>query len=304
MLHILMATSPFQIIAAPFTPMSSSGALDLSRVAAYYGFLEARGVDGVFVCGTTGEGALMTGTERRSVLEAWVDARTGNAAFRIFAHVGSECPALSVELAEHAAGSGADAIAMMSPTFFKPQNEEAVVDQAAVVASAASQLPFYYYHIPSMTGLALSIPCLIKLASEAIPSFAGVKFTHSDLGEYADCLHVAGDNLEILFGRDELLLAGLAMGARGAVGSTYNFASPLYRQVIAAFEVGDMETARIHQMQARKMIEVVVRHGLPGQKAAMGLAGFECGPSRLPLRNLGTPEKEWLAANLRKEWIA
>ena len=293
-----MPQSRFQIIAAPFTPMHSDGAVDCGRIAAYHGFLAARNVDGAFVCGTTGEGALLSGAERRRVLEAWV--REKEAGFRVFAHVGSECPALSVELAAHARDVGADAIAMVSPTFFKPANEQAVIEQAAVVAAAAPGIPFYYYHIPSMTGLALAIPRVIELAEHTIPTFAGVKFTHSDVGEYADCLVLAGDRLEILFGRDDLLLAGLAVGGNSAVGSTYNFASGLYRRVIAAFEDGDLEAARAYQTQARRMIDVVVRHGLPGQKAAMGVAGFDCGPSRLPLRNLNRDEHE----HLRKDFKA
>ena len=279
--------TPFQLIAAPFTPMKPGGAVDPDRVKPYYEFLRERGVDGAFVCGTTGEGALMTAEERKQVVAAWTAARGSDHSFRIFAHAGNDCPAVSVELARHAAESGADAVAMLSPTFFKPGNEEAAVAQAAEVAAAAPNLPFYYYHIPSMTGLTVSIPRVIELAIQRIPNFAGVKFTHADLGEYLDCRSLAGDKLEILFGRDELLLFGLAAGATGAVGSTYNFMAPLYRHLIAAHGRGDALEARRLQMESRRLIFKIVCHGgLAGQKVAMAEAGFDCGPCRLPLPRL------------------
>jgi hypothetical protein len=80
--------TPFQLIAAPFTPMKPGGAIDLNRVKPYYEFLRERGVDGAFVCGTTGEGALMTAEERKQVVAAWTAARGSDRSFRIFAHAG------------------------------------------------------------------------------------------------------------------------------------------------------------------------------------------------------------------------
>lgn len=293
-----MNNDRFQLIAAPFTPMKADGALDLDRIAPYREFLKAQGVDGAFVCGTTGEGALLDADEREAVVDAWVAARGGDSSFRIFVHVGSECPALSVRLARHAASSGANAFAMLSPTFFKPSGEDSVIEQAAEVAAAAPKLPFYYYHIPAMTGLTLSIPKLIRLAMKQIPNFAGVKFTHADPGEYLECLALAGDKAEILFGRDELLLFGLAAGARGAVGSTYNFAAPIYRKLIAAYESGDMALARRMQIEARDLIFAIIGNGgLSAQKAAMAAVGIDCGPCRLPLPRI-TPEQTSTIATL------
>ena len=281
----------FQLVAAPFTPMKADRSVDFNRVKPYYEFLRTKGIDGAFVCGTTGEGASLTGEERKRLLTAWAIARGEDASFRIFAHVGNESPALAADLAKHAQDCGSDAIAIHSPTFFKPRGEDSAVLHAAEIAAASPQLPFYYYHIPSMTGLSLSIPRLIELAKAHIPNFAGVKFTHGDLGEYLDCLNLAGDKLEIFFGRDELLFFGLGAGAAGAVGSTYNFAAPLYRQLIAAYLRGDEEEARRLQMESRRLISRIVCHGgLAGQKATMALVGFDCGPCRQPLDHINATQ--------------
>jgi N-acetylneuraminate lyase len=102
----------------------------------------------------------------------------------------------------------------------------------------------------------------------------------------------------VLFGRDEILLAGLALGAQGAVGSTYNYAAPVYQRLIAAFRRGDLAAAQAAQEQANAMIAVLIRYG--GSPAAgkgfMRAAGLDCGTVRLPLRPLTDEQAEALRA--------
>src|SRR5207253_6272092 len=94
-----------------------------------------------------------------------------------------------------------------------------------------------------------------------------------------------------VFGYDELLLAGLTLGVRGAVGSTYNFAAPLYQRLIAAFERGDLTTARSAQLESVRMIRVLQEFGFSrASKAMMGLLGVDCGPVRLPLKPMADAE--------------
>jgi N-acetylneuraminate lyase len=91
----------------------------------------------------------------------------------------------------------------------------------------------------------------------------------------------------MLFGSDEMLLSGLVVGAHGAVGSTYNFAAPLYNRIIAAFKRDDIKEARRLQGLSVKMIQPLNKHGSlnsnsPSLKAMMKLVGLDCGPMRLP----------------------
>lgn len=289
-----MSSNAFQLIAAPFTPMQADRSVALDRIPAYYDFLLSQGVDGAFVCGTTGEGQLLTVEEREAVVSAWTKARGDNGAFRIMVHAGQESSRTASRLARHASSAGVDAIAMTSSTFFKPVNETMAVEQSAEVAAAAPTMPFYYYHIPAMTGLNFSMVKLLTLARQQIPTFAGIKFTHGDAGEYLDCLNLA-EGLEIMFGRDEQLLSGLVMGARSAVGSTYNFTTPVYRRMIAAFDRGDLDEARREQTHAREMINgIIALGGLAAMKPMFALAGFDCGPSRLPAPAMSTSAQEKL----------
>jgi len=181
----------------------------------------------------------------------------------------------------------------MPPTFFRPADLDALVAWCAAVAEAADGLPFYYYHIPGMTGVQVATARLLPAAAERVPSLAGVKYTWEDLFDFSLTLDACGDRLDVLYGRDETLLAGLVLGARGAVGSTYNFAAPLYRRLIEAVAAGDLDRARDLQRTARQMIAAlreVSGSFLPAAKRVMALVGLECGPVRPPLRNLGAEE--------------
>jgi N-acetylneuraminate lyase len=110
---------------------------------------------------------------------------------------------------------------------------------------------------------------------------------------------LALEEFDIVFGYDELLLAGLALGVKGAVGSTYNFAAPLYQRLLAAFERGDLETARRCQLQSVKMIRILQEFGFSrASKAMMRLVGVDCGPVRLPLRAMAEAEVRELAKRL------
>ena len=145
------------LIAAPFTPMMETGEVNLKPIRQYAHHLINSGVLGAFVCGTTGEGVSLTTEERKRVLEEWVDSSEGR--LKIICHVGGNCLPQSMELSAHAERSGADAVASFSPSFFKPENSKELVSFLAPVAASAPKLPFYFYHIPSLTGV--SLPVLI-----------------------------------------------------------------------------------------------------------------------------------------------
>ena len=286
------------LVAAPFTPMRPDGAINLEAIPAYAQHLQCLGVVGAFICGTTGEGASLTLAERRAVAEKW--RQEASPSLRVIVHVGHTCLDDARELAAHAQAIGADSIAALAPYFFKPDGVAGLVEWCAQVAAAAPQLPFYYYHMPSMTGCNVLVADFLAAAGPRIPSLAGIKFTFEDLEDFGRCLRFADRRYDVLFGRDELLHSALKLGARGAVGSTYNFAAPLYRQVIAAYDRGDDATAVALQAKAVEMIKVCVNgggHPIANFKRLMRRLGVECGPTRLPLTD---PTAEQAAAMLAR----
>jgi N-acetylneuraminate lyase len=293
-----MTMTPLRgLIAAPFTPFHADGSLALERIPSQAAALVANGVSGAFVCGSTGEGASLTMAERQSVVESWVAAAAPG--LRVVVHVGHTSVEESRTLAAHAAGAGASAFAAYAPSYYKPATVEELVACCERIAAAAPDLPFYYYHIPSMTGVHLSCVAFLKAAAGRIPNLAGIKFTHENLMEYLACLRFDGGRFDILFGRDECLAAALAVGAKGAIGSTYNYIAPVFRELMTAFAAGDLEQAADWQYRANQVIGVMAGHGgQPAGKAMMKITGLDCGPCRLPLPTLSEPACDRLRADL------
>jgi N-acetylneuraminate lyase len=127
----------------------------------------------------------------------------------------------------------------------------------------------------------------LRLADGVIPNLAGIKYTASTLQEYQACLQYKKGRFDILYGVDELLLPALAVGARGAIGSTYTFAAPLYLATMEAFRNGDLEAARQSHGYMVEVIRTLLKYPpIPGQKAMMKMLGWDLGPCRLPLATL------------------
>lgn len=286
------------MVAATFSPMKDDGSLDLRKVPAVVEWLLDRGVKGIFVCGSTGEGLSLTIQERKSLAEAFVDAAAGRLA--VFVHVGHNSIAEARELAKHAQQVGADYISAVPPFYFKPTNVKQLLDCLKDIASGAPELPFYFYNIPSLAGVALDMVELLDLADESFPQLAGIKYTAPLIHEYQACKHHAEGKYDLLYGTDEMLLSALAIGAKGFIGSTYNFAAPLYQSILRSFEEGDLNTASAHQLKSVQMVRIIVRYGgLAAQKAIMKFSGMDCGPVRRPLVKLSESEIKSLEQELR-----
>ncbi|MGN6385479.1 MAG: dihydrodipicolinate synthase family protein [Verrucomicrobiota bacterium] len=285
------------LVAATHTPFTKDGALNIAVIEKQAAHLLAQEVETAFIGGTTGEWSSLTYEERLTLAQRWIEVARGSR-LKVIVHVGANSLAESRGLAQQAQKLGALAISAVAPSYFKPANIPLLVESMAHVASAAPELPFFYYEIPSLTGIALSPSVFLDQASKRIPNLAGAKFTSNNLIEYQLCRSVNGGTLDIPFGIDEMLLAALAMGATGAVGSTYNFSATIYHRVIKAFGDGNFKEARAEQLRSVQMVAVLAGKGYMGAaKAVMKMLGVDVGPARLPQGNL-TPEQE---AALRSE---
>jgi N-acetylneuraminate lyase len=275
-------------VAAVFTPMHPDGSLNLKIVPRIVDQLIQDGLDGVYVCGSTGEGPSLSIDERQAVAEAYIQAVDKR--LPVILQVGHDSLKEACRLARHAQDKGADAISAVPPLYFKPDNVEILVDFLGEIVSCTSGLPFYYYHIPRLTGVEIDVVQFLQLCSEKLPGLQGVKFSDFKVFELQACVQLQNGRYNLLFGSDEMLLAGLAVGAHGAIGTTYNFAAPLYKRIIQAFERNELAEAAHLQGLSVKMLQEINRYGnsttnLPAMKAMMKLIGLDCGPLRLPLTN-------------------
>lgn len=286
------------MVAATFTPMDNKGDVNLSVIDKYAEWIASTPIKGVFVCGTTGEFSSLTMDERKAILERWVIATRKR--FKVIAHVGSNCQRDSIELARHAAQVGADAIASIAPSFFKPGTVNDLIDFFAPICKAAAELPFYYYNMPSMTGVNLAVDKFLVEGKKKMPNLVGTKFTHNNLMEMGACIDLENHKFEVLHGYDEILIAGLSMGAVAGVGSTYNYIPNVYQAVFEAMKRNDVETARSYQMKSIRTVEVIIKYGggVRGGKAIMKLIGIDCGECRLPITDFTAKEYDDLKGDL------
>ncbi|MAS95719.1 MAG: hypothetical protein CMO55_21160 [Verrucomicrobiales bacterium] len=286
-----MQTEPLTgLIAATFTPFDEDGNIVYDLIPSITDYLVRNKVSGIYICGSTGEGPSLTLEERKAVTEAYIESAGDR--LRKVVHVGHTALQDAQNLAAHAEEKGADAISAISPYYFKPGNSTILAEFMKEAAGAAPSLPFYYYHIPSLTGVAVNPVEFLQIAADKIPNLRGMKYSDPDVSIFNDCQALMDSRFDLLYGWDEMLLSALVIDAKGAVGSTYNFAPGLYRRVIDAYEAGDLNSARVWQRKAVAMIRSITSVGGEAAiKYPMHRRGLDCGPRRLPMRQLTAEEK-------------
>ncbi|MDR3621188.1 MAG: dihydrodipicolinate synthase family protein [Paludisphaera borealis] len=278
------------LVPACHSPFHADGRLNVEAVDRQADLLRESRITSVFVGGTTGEWASLTVAERKALTERWIKA--GKGTMRVAVHVGHNCQADAIELAAHARQAGAAAVAVMAPSFFKPSTIHDLVEFCSPIAAEADPLPFYFYDIPAMTGVRLPMSEFLHEAKFRIPTLKGLKYSNDNMLELQECVRLDDGGFDVLFGSDECLLAGLCLGIRGAVGSTYNFAAPVYHRIQAAFDKGDLATARAEQAKSITLIKTLAEFGfLAASKAVMAMLGVDCGPVRTPLGKLTAAER-------------
>jgi len=256
------------LIAAPFTAFDPNGELNLDLIPAYYRSLKKNNVKGAFICGSTGEGVSLTFDEKVQVLKAWAAWTKADPDFALMMFLGGA-------------------------------NVQQLAKCCQEIAASAPNTAFYYYHIPVLTGGNYSMIDLLEAVDNVIPTFRGIKYTHEDFMDFLSCLNHKNGKYDMLWGRDENMLSSLVLGTKGAVGSTYNYAAPLYNDLIAAYVQGNFEEANRLQQKSIDMIRLLGKYGgIATGKAYMKLVDLDCGGFRLPIANMSKENFELFKADV------
>lgn len=288
------------LVAAPFAPLDKRGRVVYDRIPAYFDLLSKNSIAGAFINGSTGEGVSLSQNEKAKITEMWASQKPKNKGLKIINLVGGTSYVECIETAQMSAEVGVDAIAILAPYYFKPGNAGQLAEFVAIIAESVPQIPVYFYHIPVLTGCYVPMFDFLKAAAPMIPNLAGIKYTHEDFMDFQTCLNFENGKFDMLWGRDENLLSALVLGARGGVGSTYNYAAPLYYQLIDAFNKGDLHVARKLQQQSIDMIRLLGKYGgIATGKAYMKYIGFDCGEFRLPIKNMTAENFEFFRKDVK-----
>jgi len=270
------------LVAAVVTPMNAKGDLDLSVVPRVVDYLASKGITGIYIAGSTGEGMSLTDEERRGVAEAYVGAAKGR--MKSFVQVGHNSLRASADLAGHAESIGADAVSATPTGYFKVSGEAELVEGLLPIVEAAPKTPFYYYHIPFLSGVNLDPIKLTDISMDRLPTFCGIKYSDGASLHNLPLLESVAPGLEFLSGSDEAYLMSVAQGYKAAVGSTYNYAAPIYNNVRKSLSVGDFKRAQVWQKHALEMITAMFETcGRSSLKVMMQMVGIDCGPVRRPI---------------------
>ncbi|RYU68423.1 N-acetylneuraminate lyase [Aliivibrio finisterrensis] len=285
------------LIAAPHTPFDSSNNVNFEEIDKIAKHLIKDGVKGIYVCGTTGEGIHCSVEERKAIAERWVSA--SNNQLDIIVHTGALSIVDTLELTRHADTLDILATSAIGPCFFKPGSVADLVEYCATIAAAAPSKGFYYYH-SGMSGVNLNMEEFLIQADKRIPNLSGLKFNSGDLYEYQRCLRACDGKFDVPFGVDEHLPGALAVGAKSAVGSTYNYAAPHFNSIIDAFNRGDQEAVFNKMTNVIELIRVLVDFGgVAAGKVAMELHDINAGDPRLPLMPLTAEQKTTVVTRMR-----
>ncbi len=277
------------IFPALLTPFDGSGRVDEASLRKLVSVNIGRGVNGFYVCGSTGEAFLLTQEERKRILEIVLSEVAGRVT--VICHIGAIGTEFSIQLARHAAKAGADAVSSIPPIYYKFSAQE-IVGYYRDIADAVD-IPVIPYSFPALSGVTLTTD-LIRLLRDH-PRVVGVKFTSNDLFQLERMKNDDPD-LIVYSGFDELFLAGLTMGADGGIGSTFNFMPEKYLGIMDCVRRGDLAEAHTLQREANDVIQVLIGTGklLGAHKFLVELQGIPCGECRRPFLPLTDADKAHL----------
>ncbi|XP_061182524.1 N-acetylneuraminate lyase-like [Saccostrea echinata] len=284
-------------VAAPFTPFHSNGDINYDKFGEYVEYLTNHHFQYAFVNGTLAEGMSMTLEERKKVAEAWMKASKGK--LKIILHVGTSNIKDSQELAKHASTLGVEAIASLCPSFFKPANEEILVDCMCDIASAAPNVPFFYYCINFVTGIYLNPSKFLSLAKERIPNLVGLKHSSRELPNAYNCTLVDPKRFQVLMGTDSQFLPYFTLGIDVPVTAPYM--GTLFYKLKTAYDTGDVKTAEAIQARIFELNNIRGDYGAGVEiaKAMFGIiSGIDIGPVRLPITRLTVDKFNMLKKDL------
>ena len=273
------------IIPAMVTPFDKNGAVNTDSIKKLINVLINENADGFYVCGSTGESLLLSLDERKLILDTVIEAVNGRVP--AVTQVGCIATHQAVELAKHAKQAGADAISSLPPFYYKFSGAELEAYYKAIMD--ASDLPMIVYNIPALTGVNMFSQCPNLFKDERV---YGVKHTTTDLYQMS-MFKELNPNLKLYFGSDEQMIAGLSMGADGAIGSTFNFQCKETVALYRTLQKNDFAAGLPLQKKLNEAITLILETGLYNSIKYIieKKYGFPMGECRKPFGSLPDSEK-------------
>jgi 4-hydroxy-tetrahydrodipicolinate synthase len=276
-------SSPLRgVLTALATPFAPDGEIDTNALRALVDRSIDGGVQGVVACGSTGEFAAMSSTERRLVVETVIDQAAGRVP--VVAQTGAMSTAEAIDLSRHAQATGASVLMVVAP-YYEPLTLDETLDYLRTVADAVD-LPIMLYNLPAATGVNLSPETVGQLARE-VENIQYIKDTSADMAQAGRLVHNHGDVIATFVGWDSLTLAALTEGAAGVMAGTANVMPAELVSIYRAICDGELERAQTEWAAIYPLMDAIMTAPfIPAIKTALNALGFPAGSPRKPVRDL------------------
>ena len=276
------------IFPALLTPFNDDESINTEALTALVKRLASKGVQGFYVGGSTGESMVMSNEERKLVFKTVKEACPDNLA--LIAHVGAISTEMAIDMGKYAKSLGYTAISAVAPFYYSFKLEEILQYYRDIVN--AVDMPMIIYNFPLAGGFSLTPAIAKELFAD--PRFVGIKHTSNDFFAL-DGFRQISDKLALFNGYDEVMLAGLGMGASGGIGSTYNVMPEKYLALYEAFNNGEIKKAQAIQKEICEIIRVMIKCGvMQSEKYLVSKAGIPMGDCRKPFSKLTEESKKIL----------
>src|SRR3990172_4871420 len=278
---------PEGIMPALVTPFTyDQRAVDEEKLRFLVNRCVEQGVQGVVVCGTTGEFTSLTTEERKRIIKIVVDEANGKVP--VIAGTGAASTQHAIEMTKFAKDSGVEGALIVTPYYFKV-SDRSIFDHFLTIASAVD-LPIILYNIPQFTGNQLTGQLVEDLTQ--LPNIIALKDSSPQLTLTMSVLEKTRDRINVLCGNDELVLPALAAGCSGAILASATIIPEIWIQIYKHVRKGELEAARILQYKVQKLLRIIAASGAVATKEALNIMKISVGVTRKPLNIGGEPSFE------------
>ena len=282
---------------AIITPLNEKG-IDFELFAKLVEWQIAEGIDGIVVCGTTGEGSTLTDEEHKAAIEFMVKQVAGRVP--VIAGTGSNDTAYAVELTKHACQIGVDGVLTVTP-YYNKATQKGLIKSFTQIADASS-VPVILYNVPSRTGVNIAPKTVLELSKH--PNINAIKEASGDISQIAEIAHLCGDNINIYSGNDDQVVPIMSLGGKGCISVLSNLLPKETSEMCRLFREGDVKAAARLQLKYIPLINALFSEVNPiPVKAAMAKMGFCEDYLRLPLTPMEDATRENLYLQMKNAGI-
>lgn len=275
------------------TPLTENHKIDTEAVKQILDYDYEEGAYGFYICGTTGEGPVLSLQNRMELAECVMSYNSGRGA--VIDHIGAASPEDAFLLARHAREIGCSAVSSVVPNFFYRYDENEILEYYKRLSDEAG-IPVLAY-AQGLIGSTDVVSLMKKLMS--VDGIIGIKYTMTNYYDLHRIKELCGGDINVINGPDEMLICGLTMGADAGIGSTYNVMCREYCKLYNAFVSGDFETAVAQQYKVNRIIEIIIRHGvIRTVKYMLSFVGINAGNTCFPGEIFSEEEKNLIKKEL------